>query len=98
MNEMVALSEAEIEARLKSHTEWVLQDNKLYRRVIFADFVQAFGFMTQVALVAEKINHHPEWSNVYRTVEMYLTTHDAGGISQLDFELLEEIEQLIGTQ
>ena len=98
MNEMVALSEAEIEARLESHTEWVLQDNKLYRRVIFADFVQAFGFMTQVALVAEKINHHPEWSNVYRTVEMYLTTHDAGGISQLDFELLEEIEQLIGTQ
>ena len=98
MNEMVALSEAEIEARLKSHTEWVLQDNKLYRRVIFADFVQAFGFMTQVALVAEKINHHPEWSNVYRTVEMYLTTHDAGGISQLDFELLEEIERLIGTQ
>ena len=98
MNQMVALSEAEIEARLKSHTEWILQDNKLYRRVIFADFVQAFDFMAQVAIVAEAINHHPEWSNIYRTVDIYLTTHDAGGISQLDFELLEKIEPLIGTQ
>ena len=60
------------------------------------DFIHAFGFMAQIAMVAEKINHHPEWANVYRTVDIYLTTHDAGGVSEKDFELLAKIEQLIG--
>ena len=62
----------------------------------FADFVAAFGFMTRVALVAERMNHHPEWFNVYRRVEVKLTTHDAGGITELDFELARVMEAAAG--
>lgn len=92
------LSNADIANRLGNNSQWELKDNKLYRRLMFEDFVHAFGFMTQIAMVAEKINHHPEWANVYRTVDIYLTTHDAGGVSEKDFELLAKIEQLIGQQ
>lgn len=91
-----ALQEQDILQRLQATPEWSLKENKLYRRLVFEDFVHAFGFMTQVAIVAEKINHHPEWANVYRTVDIYLTTHDAGGISERDFELVAHIEKLIG--
>jgi 4a-hydroxytetrahydrobiopterin dehydratase len=62
----------------------------------FKDFVEAFGFMTRAAIVAEKMNHHPEWSNVYRTVEVTLTTHDAGGLSALDVELAQAMDRLAG--
>ena len=62
----------------------------------FGNFIEAFGWMTQVALVAEKMNHHPEWSNVYRTVEVTLTTHDAGGLSQLDVDLATKMDALAG--
>jgi 4a-hydroxytetrahydrobiopterin dehydratase len=92
------LSNDEIADRLGTSSQWELKDNKLYRRLMFEDFVHAFGFMTQIAMVAEKINHHPEWANVYRTVDIYLTTHDAGGVSEKDFELLAKIELLIGQQ
>jgi 4a-hydroxytetrahydrobiopterin dehydratase len=60
----------------------------------FGNFIEAFGWMTQVALVAEKMNHHPEWSNVYRTVEVTLTTHDAGGLSALDVALATKMDAL----
>lgn len=90
-----ALSAAEIEQRLTSFANWEFKDNKLYRRLVFEDFIHAFGFMTQIAIIAEGMNHHPEWANVYRTVDIYLTTHDAGGVSDLDFKLLAEIERLI---
>jgi len=60
----------------------------------FADFVEAFGFMTRAAIEAEKMNHHPEWSNVYRTVEVTLTTHDAGGLSDLDVRLAQTLDRL----
>ena len=66
---------------------WALRDDKLFKKFGFSNFVAAFGFMTQAALVAERMNHHPEWFNVYATVEVSLTTHDAGGISELDFKL-----------
>ena len=59
----------------------------LSRSFVFADFVQAFGFMTQLALQAEKMNHHPEWSNVYNRVDIVLTTHDAGGLTERDVTL-----------
>lgn len=62
----------------------------------FADFVQAFGFMTRAALVAERMDHHPEWSNVYRTVTVTLTTHDAGGITVLDLDLAARMDDLAG--
>lgn len=60
----------------------------------FADFVEAFSFMTRVAFAAEALNHHPEWRNVYRTVEITLTTHDAGGLTALDFKLAHAIDRL----
>ena len=65
----------------------------LCREFMFQDFVQAFGFMAQVALVAERLNHHPEWSNVYNRVAVTLTTHDAGGLTELDVELARAAER-----
>jgi 4a-hydroxytetrahydrobiopterin dehydratase len=62
---------------------------------VLKNFVEAFGFMTQVALIAEKMNHHPEWHNVYRTVEIHLTTHDVGGLSELDFALAQQIDRIL---
>ena len=71
-----------VEAQLDSLTGWSLKEEKLYRRFTFDNFVEAFGFMSRVALLAEQADHHPEWSNVYNRVEIYLTTHDADGISE----------------
>ena len=62
------------------------------RTFVFADFVEAFGFMTKAALVAERMDHHPEWSNVYKTVNVLLTTHDAGGLTMKDVELARAME------
>ena len=73
---------------------WSVRDAKLRRNFEFPDFVSAFGFMTQSALVAEKLDHHPEWSNVYNRVEIALTTHDAGGITSLDLELARAMNRL----
>ena len=89
------LSRQEIEQRLTGLVDWTLVQHKLYRKFVFADFNQAFGFMSQVALLAETIDHHPEWSNVYNRVEIYLTTHDAGGISERDFALADKIDRLL---
>lgn len=66
------------------------------KKFTFADFNAAFGFMTRVALVAEKLDHHPEWSNVYKTVEVTLSTHDAGGLTELDIKLAETMNRLAG--
>ncbi len=74
--------------------EWVLVDNRLSRSFRFPDFVSAFGFMTRVAMHAEKLNHHPDWSNVYSTVNVSLTTHEAGGITATDFALARKMERL----
>lgn len=90
------LSAQEIEAALASLPGWSLVDGKLHREFRFPDFVQAFGFMTRSALVAEAMNHHPEWLNVYGRVRVDLTTHDAGGITALDLELAERMNQLAG--
>jgi 4a-hydroxytetrahydrobiopterin dehydratase len=66
------------------------------RKFVFKDFNQAFGFMARAALVAEKMDHHPEWSNVYKTVEVTLSTHDAGGLTELDAKLAGEMDRLAG--
>lgn len=89
------LSETEIEENLKAIPDWKLQGNYLHRDFKFPDFISAFGFMTRVALEAEKLNHHPEWKNVYNSVSITLNTHDAGGITELDFKLAARINKLI---
>jgi len=73
---------------------WSLQENKLHREFVFSDFVTAFGFMAQAALIAERSNHHPEWFNVYKKVVVNLTTHEVGGISSKDFKLAKEMDKI----
>ena len=90
------LEEAAIRERLAALPGWDLSGGKLHREFRFADFNEAFGFMARAALVAEQMNHHPEWFNVYSRVEVHLTTHDAGGISELDFELAEKMNGMAG--
>ena len=85
------MHEQQILERLEELPGWELGDDVLYRQFSFDDFVAAFGFMTRVALLAERANHHPEWRNVYNRVEIALTTHDAGGITEKDFALAREI-------
>jgi 4a-hydroxytetrahydrobiopterin dehydratase len=80
------LNDDEVRDRLAAAPDWAVLGGKLRREFEFRDFVQAFGFMAQMALVSEAKNHHPEWSNVYKRVEVELITHDAGGITELDFE------------
>jgi 4a-hydroxytetrahydrobiopterin dehydratase len=92
------LSPIEVKDKLTELSDWSLSQEKLYRRLVFADFVEAFGFMSRVALLAERMDHHPEWSNVYNRVEIYLTTHDAGGITERDFDLAQRISGLLAGQ
>ncbi|GJL65398.1 MAG: putative pterin-4-alpha-carbinolamine dehydratase [Nitrospirales bacterium] len=90
------LSPQEINSKLTELSGWELQGSKLHREFKFADFVEAFGFMSRVALLAESAGHHPEWFNVYNTVNIDLATHDVGGISEADFALAEKINRLCG--
>ena len=91
------LSDAERADALDGLPDWDYDDARdaISRSFVFADFNEAFGFMTRVALMAEKADHHPEWSNVWNRVEITLTTHDAGGLSGRDIELAEAIETLV---
>jgi 4a-hydroxytetrahydrobiopterin dehydratase len=84
----------EIARRLTELAGWTVQGGKLHREYRFSDFVAAFGFMASVALVAERMNHHPEWFNVWSTVKVDLATHDAGGITAKDFALAVEMDRL----
>lgn len=80
----------------KSIIMWKEEDNKLKRTFEFKDFVSAFGFMTQVAIIAEKMNHHPNWTNVYNTVSFELNTHDAGNVvTDKDRQLAKAIDELV---
>ncbi|MEY4512261.1 MAG: hypothetical protein RLZZ450_4383 [Pseudomonadota bacterium] len=88
------LNNHEIETRLAALPKWAVVAGKLHRELKFLDFVHAFGFMTQVAIIAERSDHHPEWSNVYNRVVIDLTTHDADGLSTRDFELAAAIDAL----
>ena len=81
--------------RLKGWSE-VSGRDAISKKFVFADFNQAFGFMTRAALVAEKLDHHPEWFNVYKTVEVTLSTHDAGGVTDLDIKLAEVMDKIAG--
>ena len=92
------LSDTARDAFLSAHPEWTLRGDGLAieRAFKFADFSEAFAFMTRVALLAEKADHHPEWSNVYNRVAITLTTHDAGGLSARDAEMAAAIDGLFG--
>ncbi|AYJ86278.1 4a-hydroxytetrahydrobiopterin dehydratase [Sphingomonas paeninsulae] len=91
------LNEAERATALDSLCEWDFDEARdaLTRQFAFADFSEAFGFMARVALLADKADHHPEWSNVYNRVDILLTTHDAGGLSHRDVDLATAIDKLI---
>ncbi|MCO6437784.1 MAG: 4a-hydroxytetrahydrobiopterin dehydratase [Phycisphaerae bacterium] len=88
------LTEQEIRDILGKLPGWDVKGGKLHREFKFADFVEAFGFMSRAALVAESMNHHPEWSNVYNRVQVDLTTHDAGGITSKDTQLAVKMNAL----
>ena len=88
------LSEEQIAAALADLSAWQVVDGKLHRDFKFQDFITAFGFMTQAAFIAESMNHHPEWFNVYGRVSVDLTTHDAGGLTELDVELATRMEKI----
>jgi 4a-hydroxytetrahydrobiopterin dehydratase len=90
------LSDKEVQTQLHELRGWALRDGKLHREYKFGGFAEAFGFMSTCALVAQKQDHHPEWSNVFDRVVVDLTTDDAGGISALDFALAAEMEKAAG--
>jgi 4a-hydroxytetrahydrobiopterin dehydratase len=90
------VSQRELEEKLEQlKPNWRLEGGKLYRRLEFRDFVECFSFMVKVALEAERMQHHPEWLNVYNRLEIWLTTHDLGGISTYDLYMAERIEELL---
>lgn len=92
------LTKAERDAAMPELNQagWAVTDGRdaIHKTFTFTNFVNAFGFMTRAALWAEKWDHHPEWSNIYKTVEVTLTTHDAGGLSALDMKLARKMDQL----
>lgn len=94
MASVAKLSEQEIQARLAKLAGWAVSQGKLHREYKFADFVHAFGFMASAAVQAEGFAHHPEWSNVWNRVTVDLTTHDAGGITEKDFQLAAAMEAI----
>jgi 4a-hydroxytetrahydrobiopterin dehydratase len=92
--ELRRLDHDEIELALAELEGWQLVDGKLTREYVFADFVAAIGFMVRVAIWAEVLNHHPEWSNLYRVVTVELVTHDVDGVSPLDVALAHKMNEL----
>lgn len=90
------LSDADVEQRLADVPGWSLDNGKLARQFKFADFARAFGFMASAAIEADKLDHHPEWSNVYNKVTVHLVTHHAKGITGLDFQLAQKMNELAG--
>lgn len=96
MSTPTKLSDAEIQKALGDLPGWKLAGGKLHRDFQFKDFVAAFGFMARCALAAEKMNHHPEWFNVYNKVSVDLNTHDAGGISSFDVDLAKTMSDYFG--
>ena len=83
---------SQLNENLSEQEQWQVIDAKLSKTFKFKSFIRAFGWMSQIAICAEKLNHHPEWFNVYNKVEVNLTTHDAGGISELDFKLAAKMD------
>ena len=92
---MMRLSESDIDEELKKLTGWNVKNDKLHKESQFDNFNQAFGFMTRAAMEIEKMNHHPEWFNVYNRITVDLTTHEAGGITSNDVNLAKILNSLL---
>jgi 4a-hydroxytetrahydrobiopterin dehydratase len=92
---LTKLSDEQIKKELTNLPGWSLVNGKLHKDFVFKDFIEAFGFMSTAALHIEKMNHHPEWFNVYNKIKVDLTTHDAGGITQNDINLARILNSLI---
>lgn len=91
---MQKLTDAQIAEHMKALPKWELGEDRIKRSFKFENFVEAFGWMSSVALIAERMNHHPEWRNVWATVEVELSTHDAGGLTELDMKLAAAMDGL----
>ena len=91
---MTIYNEETAKANLQNLENWWFENNGIEKHFVFKNFIEALGFMVKVGIVAEKMNHHPEWSNVYNKVKIRLTTHDANGITDKDFELARKIEEV----
>jgi 4a-hydroxytetrahydrobiopterin dehydratase len=85
----------ELDAAIINLKGWELKDKDLRKKITFKNFAQAFGFMTCVAIEAEKLNHHPDWKNTYNKVSIVLKTHDVGGLTELDFRLAKIIDKIL---
>ncbi len=93
---MKKLNEQEIQSSMSSiDSAWILKGKFIHREILLKDFIEAFSFMTSVALVAEKSDHHPNWENVYNSVKIALNTHDADGLTDKDFNLAKEIDHIL---
>jgi 4a-hydroxytetrahydrobiopterin dehydratase len=93
---MIKLNEQEIQDRMKNIDRvWLLKGKFIHREILFKDFIQAFSFMTSVAIIAEKSEHHPNWENVYNKVAIALNTHDADGLTDKDFRLAKKIDHIL---
>lgn len=90
-----AYTQQQIDTEILTLKGWMIANNSLSKEITFKNFAQAFGFMTQVALEAEKLDHHPDWTNTYNKVLIKLSTHDAGGLTELDFKLAKKIDKII---
>ncbi len=91
------LSESEIADRLRDLPEWQRTGDEISREFVFNDFMQAFGFISSAAIIVEKLNHHPTWINTYNKVRVTLTTHDAGGLTDLDFQLAASLDGIVNS-
>jgi 4a-hydroxytetrahydrobiopterin dehydratase len=92
---MKPLQDSEVEARLEKFEGWSFNENAIHTKLEFENFKEAFAAMTRIAFEAEALQHHPEWFNVYNNLEISLSTHDAQGVTNKDFELAERIEKII---
>ena len=95
---MVSLIEKnQLDSFIKKNPSWIIDNKMIKKEFKFENFIEAFGFMSKVALLSEKIDHHPDWQNTYNKVKINLTTHDKGGITTNDIKLAESIDKLINT-
>ncbi len=92
---MEALSEKVILEKLQEFKDWTYNENAIHTSLEFKDFKDAFSVMTRIAFEAEKLNHHPDWTNVYNNLQISLSTHDAKGVTQKDFDLAKIIDELV---